>query len=296
MNLNNKFLSQAQNSNKDLNFPSNFLIENKPVYLHNWCKYFIFSIQTDNASTKNEKPNININNIYFTTFNNKTDISSNKDYLVKDKIDYVNIPTESSFFAILTRKNINILNSRKTQTAKTVELIDLKEINFDISVLGSRKFRIEANDTNTDSDYAKNSNSTETATNTNKTDETNQTYPEPLEDSKKEKIARLTAIKDIGSFNEGFCLVLTTKNQKSYTFCFENEEIKNLWVKTLIKLIIKANQDQLDIKKLQNLLDIADEIINSNNGNNSNNNSNNSNNNSNDNNNKETPHAIIEPG
>lgn len=122
----------------------------QPVFLSTWVKYtsiidnskllntnFSFnrylsknSNIIDNLLMQNYSYN-NLNLIFDSNNAFKTQFKLNKTYLdltKTDKIGYVNNPNNKMFFLILTRKNINILNSRNIHIAKTEDIIKLENI------------------------------------------------------------------------------------------------------------------------------------------------------------------------
>lgn len=199
-------------------------IEDKPVYLHDWAKYFVSKYSStqsplNNSTTQisnikesqstevkdfliSEQPNFFYLNKAFINSDllkinkdskdSKDSKDANKeDYLKKDSIGYVNIPSENSFFFILSRKNINILSSRRAETAKTIDLINFTDIEV-------------------------------------KQDSNNQLY---------------LGVNDLGVFNEGHCLQIITIKQLSYTICFETQLTKNNWISILSKLLYKKHKE-----------------------------------------------------
>jgi hypothetical protein len=183
-------------------------LEDKPVYLHDWGKYFVSKFNLTKSGQNNtqidevknselsnkdllidDQPNYFYLNKAFLNLGNLKSKKDNKDdFFKKDSIGYVNIPSENSFFFILSRKNINILSSRRADTAKTIDLINFSDIEV-------------------------------------KNDSNNNIY---------------MGINDLGVFNEGHCLQILTIKKLSYTICFETQVSKNNWIVTISKLIYKS--------------------------------------------------------
>lgn len=115
-------------------------IEPKPIYLTTWAKYFVYRGKSSRDSNRTSN-NTYLSNSPVSVNETSTNVSAfyvneafvhnevHKDAaLARDQIDFINNPNEFAFFFILTRKNINVLTSRQAEKAKTIDLIDLKEI------------------------------------------------------------------------------------------------------------------------------------------------------------------------
>ena len=139
MSYKNKLLNKLHSINNICKLTSNnTLIEDKPIYLHTWLKYFTYAKNINSTNSVNILNSTYLSDNYSFTNNNtisRMNLFFNNTVFDKvkisdkhDNIGLLNIPSINHFFFILTKKNINILTSRSPITARTVDLINISDI------------------------------------------------------------------------------------------------------------------------------------------------------------------------
>jgi hypothetical protein len=98
---------------------ANFTLPKGPIYAKGWLKYTTFAKEEKNKPREFFK-----NMAFYEQMKNGVTL----DLTATDEVGYRNIPDEEHFFFILTDTSMNILSARKTNLARTMDVLNIDDI------------------------------------------------------------------------------------------------------------------------------------------------------------------------